>query len=264
MIIKRLDISWATLVVLLLIFVIALYRVPAASWATLGMGPVLEALHAPVRWMQDVSLWFEERRQLQREYTALKRRLEQLAAIIQRTRSLEEENRQLKALLGIANIEGFDWQAAKVLGRSPDTMSQRLLVQTRQADIDDVVVSSEGLVGLVVESGQGYAVVRTILDASLSVPVTLPDSHLAGLVRGQGDELIIDFIPWEEAPGVGDVFVTSGAGGLFPPGIPVARVLRVEPVPGRMYAHVEGQPVAQWRKANWLAIANRHGAGHRP
>ncbi|RMG90827.1 MAG: rod shape-determining protein MreC [Zetaproteobacteria bacterium] len=254
---KRLDFGWTTLMVLALVFLVLVYRVPAASWVTLGLGPVLEVLHAPVRWMQDASLWFEERQQLQQEYAVLKQRLEQQAAIIQRTHSLEEENRQLKALLGIANIEGFNWQATKVLGRSPDTMSQRLLVQAPHARIDDVVVSSEGLVGLVVEAREGYAVVRTILDASLSVPVTLPGSHLAGLVRGQGNELVIDFLPWDEAPKVGDVFVTSGAGGLFPPGIPVARVLRVDPVPGTMYAHVQGSPVAHWQKANWLAIADR-------
>ncbi|RMH60707.1 MAG: rod shape-determining protein MreC [Zetaproteobacteria bacterium] len=255
----RVDPRGAAMLALLVVLLVALYRVPASDWLTLGMGRVLDVLHAPVQWVDSWSRWFEERARLQNENARLRRRLEQQAAIVQRASALAEENRQLRALLDITNIEGFHWHAAKVLGRSPDTMSQRLILRTEQAKADDVVVSSEGLVGLVAQADGAHAVVRTILDASLAVPVTVPGSTLAGLARGQGDTLTIDFLPWEEAPRPGTVMYTSGAGGLFPPGIAVARVVRVRAVPGRMFAQVEAAPMAHWQRDNWLAIA-QHGS----
>jgi len=253
----RFDLRWPTLVVLVVVFVVVIYRVPAAAWLTLGMGQVLDMLHVPTQQLQSLSLWFEDRHQLQTENERLRLRVQQQAAVVQQARALGEENRQLKALLQITHIEGFHWHAAKVLGRSPDTMSQRLILQTGHASEDDVIVSSEGLVGLVASADQQHAVVRTILDASVSVPVTVPGTPLAGLVRGQGDSLEVDFLLWEQVPAAGSVLYTSGAGGLFPPGLAVARIVRAEAIPGQVFAHVTAVPAAHWQRDNWLAIANR-------
>jgi len=244
-----------TLVALVVVFIIALYRVPASDWLMLGMGRVVDVLHAPMQLVDSWSRWFEVRARLLEENARLRLRLEQQTAIVQRANALAEENRQLRALLHITRLQGFHWHAAKVLGRSPDVMSQRLILRTSRAGVDDVVISSEGLVGLVARADGDHAVVRTILDASLAVPVTLPGSALAGLARGQGDALTIDFLPWAQVPKPGTVLYTSGAGGMFPPGIAVARITRVRPVPGRMFAHVEAVPMAHWQRDNWLAIA---------
>ncbi len=253
----RFDLRWPVLAVLAIILIAVLYRVPASAWLTLGMGQVLDVLHAPVQQMQSWSLWLEDRDQLQAENERLRLRVQQQAAIVQQARALGEENRQLRELLQITHIEGFHWHAAKVLGRSPDTMSQRLILQTAHASEDDVIVSSEGLVGLVASADQQHAVVRTILDASVSVPVTVPGTALAALVRGQGDSLEVDFLLREQVPEAGSVLYTSGAGGMFPPGLAVARIAQAETIPGQVFAHVTAVPVAHWQRDNWLAIANR-------
>ncbi len=253
----RFDLRWPVLAVFAIILITLLYRVPASAWLTLGMGQVLDVLHAPVQQMQSWSLWLEDRGQLQADNERLRLRVQQQAAIVQQARALGEENRQLRELLQITHIEGFHWHVAKVLGRSPDTMSQRLILQTAHASEDDVIVSSEGLVGLVASADQQHAVVRTILDASVSVPVTVPGTALAGLVRGQGDSLEVDFLLREQVPEAGSVLYTSGAGGMFPPGLAVARIVQVETIPGQVFAHVTAAPAAHWQRDNWLAIANR-------
>lgn len=136
-------------------------------------------------------------------------------------------------------------------------MSRRILIQTRGASPDDVIVSSEGLVGLVASSTDNHAAVRTIFDASLAVPVTIPGTGLAALSVGQGDRLDINFVPFENAPRAGEVLYTSGAGGLFPPGIAVARITEVHPVPGQLFARVIAEPVARWQRDSWLAVASQ-------
>ncbi|HXH72079.1 MAG TPA: rod shape-determining protein MreC [Mariprofundaceae bacterium] len=240
----------------LVIAVIIISRLPMASSVSLLMAPAVDALHAPVEWWQSFSLWFKNSDELQQGYLEAQKQVEQQASLIQETNSLRSENRQLRELLSVADIPGYHWSAAKVHGRSPDAMSQYLIVQTKGAASDDVVVSSDGLVGVVDSVNGGYATVRTILDASLAVPVTLPGSPLAALLRGQGNSLEVDFVPSQNAPEIGAILYTSGAGGLFPPGIAVARITSVEPKPGEIFSHVAAVPVAHWQRDNWLAIAS--------
>jgi len=240
----------------LLVAVIILSRLPIASNISLLMAPAIDALHAPVQWWQSFSLWFTNSATLQADYQAAQQQVEKQASLIQETNSLRSENKQLRELLDVTAIPGYRWHAAKVHGRSPDTMSQYLIVRTHIAAIDDAVVSSEGLVGLVDSINGDHATIRTILDASMAVPVTMANRPLAALLRGQGNSLEVDFVPSQNAPEAGTILYTSGAGGLFPPGIAAARITSVEPLPGQIFSRVLAEPVAHWQRDNWLAIAS--------
>jgi len=253
----RRHILWRVILGLVVFVVILSFqRMPIGQYITLGLSPLISTLHAPSRWWHDSELWLQDRDELQKKLIATQNLLEQQTALIQQGKSLAEENAQLRKLLKITNIHGYTWRAAQVLGRSPDKKSQRLILQV-QSKPDDVVVSSSGLVGLVDKSHAESAVVRTILDASLAVPVTIPGSPLAALIRGQGDHLLVDFIPLDQAPAIGSILQTSGAGGVFPPGISVARITHIEALKGRIFARIEAKPTAHWQRDNWLAIASR-------
>ncbi|ATX80951.1 rod shape-determining protein MreC [Mariprofundus ferrinatatus] len=231
-------------------------RVSSGSWPMLATWPALEALHAPVQWWEEISLWFSDRQKLQGDYLAFRKKAQQQAALIQEASSLREENRQLRNILDIAGITGYRWHAAKVRGRSPEAMSQRIILQVYGVSKDDVIVSSEGLVGVVDTTAENHATVRTIFDASIAVPVTIPGTSLAALARGQGESLSIEFVPEEFELAQGQVLYTSGAGGLFPPGIAVARINEVQSVPGELFVKVSAAPAAHWRRDNWLAVAS--------
>jgi len=240
-----------------LIFLIAVSRISTGSWSMLAMWPALEVLHAPAQWWETSSQWFKDRQILQAERLSFQKKAQQQAALVQEANSLREENRQLRKILDIVGIRGYRWHAAKVRGRSPETMSQRILIQVYGASADDVIVSSEGLVGVVDSVTEHHATVRTIFDASLAVPVTIPGTTLAALSRGEGDRLAINFVPEQASIKAGEVLYTSGAGGIFPPGIAVARVTDVKPVPGQLFVSVVAEPVAHWQRDNWLAVASQ-------
>jgi len=245
------------LVVILLICLFGASRLFGGSTAMLSTWPVLDALHAPAQWWQSFDLWFVERQKLQQQYLNSEQKAQNQAAVIQEVNSLREENRQLRNILEITNILGYRWHAAKVRGRSPEPMSQRLILQVADVSKDDVIVSSEGLVGVIDDVSHEHATVRTIFDASLAVPVTIPGTALAALSRGQGDSLLIDFIPLDIAPHQGQILYTSGAGGLFPAGIAVALVTAVQPIAGQEFAKVSATPVAHWQRDSWLAVASQ-------
>jgi len=240
-----------------LILAFALLNTPAGQRLNLGMAPLIDALHAPARWWSELQLWTHERKTLQQNYLRTREELEKQASLIQEVNSLRRENQQLRSLLGIRNISGYHWHAAKVRGRSPDAMNQRLILEVASVHRDDVIVSSEGLVGLVDTASGSHAVIRTILDASVAVPVTMDDHGIAALVRGQSTDLKVEFVPWAKVPAIGTILRTSGAGGIFPPGIPVARVSKLHKQPGEVFAAITAEPVAHWQRENWLAVAGK-------
>ena len=247
---------WIIVVMILLSFY-AVSRFAVGSSAMLAMWPALEVLHAPVQWWKSAELWLTEQGALHKKYLAFEKKSQQQAALIQEANSLREENRQLRQILEISDITGYRWHAAKVRGRSPETMSQRLVLQVDDVSRDDVIVSSEGLVGVVDSTSENHATVRTIFDASLAVPVTIPGTALAAISRGQGESLSIEFVPLELAPKPGQILYTSGAGGMFPPGIAVALITRVRPNPGQLFISVSAAPVAHWQRDTWLAVASQ-------
>jgi len=242
---------------LFLIVLVLSFKFPVGQKLSIAIAPLLHVVQTPAQWTQDFLLWFKKADELQNQYQLLQQTTLKQQALKLELTALRTENTQLRQLLSITQIDGYMWHAARVMSRGLEAKSRRLMIQTERVNDDDVVVSHEGVVGLIDHAGSEYAVVRTILDASLAVPVTMENSDLAGLVRGDGAHLLVDFIPLTKAPQVGDILLTSGAGGLFPAGLPIAVVEEVKQVEGGVFAEVIARPAAYWQRDAWLAVARR-------
>lgn len=236
------------------------FQLPVGQKLNIAAAPLIHMVQAPVRWAQGLSLWFDVSSVLQQRVLSLQEQVDKQASLNLILATVKAENKQLKRLLMMTQLDGYTWQVARVVSRSQEEKSQRLMVQALGIKKEDIVVSHEGLVGLVDEVGAEHAVVRTILDASIAVPVTKAGSQMAGLVRGDGEHLLVDFIPRAKAPIVGDILIASGAGGVFPVGLPVAVVEKVKAVPGGVFVEVIASPVAYWQRDAWLAIASKQHA----
>lgn len=237
-----------------LIIILLSFKYPVGQQLQLTIAPLLHAVQAPVRWYQDFSLWLKDSGDLQSSYTTLRESHAKQQTLAMEVEALRAENIQLRTFLNIQQIQSYEWRVARVISRGPELKSRRLMVEIQQAQNDDVIVSQEGLVGLVAQTSDTHAVVRTILDASVTVPVTMFESDLAALVRGDGEHLRVDFVPLIKAPQIGDILITSGAGGVFPAGLPVAKVEKVTAIDGGVFAEVVASPVASWQRDAWLAI----------
>ncbi len=236
------------------------FQFPVGQKLNIAVSPLIHIVQSPVRWLQDLSLWLDTSSALQQRVLTLQEEVDKQVALRQVLATVRAENKQLRHLLNITQLDGYVWQAVPVVSRSQEEKSQRLIVQASGIHKDDIVVSHEGLVGLVDEVGAEYAVVRTILDASIAVPVTKAGTQMAGLVRGDGEHLLVDFIPRAKAPNVGDFLIASGAGGVYPVGLPVAVVEKVNAVAGGVFVEVIASPVAYWQRDAWLSIASKQHA----
>jgi len=202
-------------------------------------------------------MWFEKRQDIQSENKYLTQLVHQQQALLQELSVMREENRQLRQLLYIPSINDYEWVAARIKSHSVQRQSQHLIIQSTQLQPNAIVVSRNGLVGLVEQVQGTHAIVQTLLDGSLAIPVTTKNYQITALLRGQADKLHADFIPWKERPMVGDIFYTSGAGGLFPAGIPVARVEHVKIKAGSPFAKIRVKALSRWQGTAWLAVARK-------
>lgn len=144
-----------------------------------------------------------------------------------RLQSLQDENRRLKELLGIVDPQRQRVIAARLIG-STAASTRRIAILSKGAS-DGVkpgmpVRSATGLVGRVLEAGPSTARVLLLTDGENVVPVRRARDGIPAFVEGGSDgRLRIRLINMATNPlKKGDVFVTSGSGGLYPPGIPVA------------------------------------------
>lgn len=147
-------------------------------------------------------------------------------------RALENENRRLKALLGIVDPASRPVAAARLIGSTAASTRRFAVLSAGSAQgvrPGQPVRSAAGLIGRVIEAGPNTARVLLVTDPENVVPVRRARDGLPAFIEGKSDgRIAIRLINMGVNPlKAGDVFVTSGSGGLYPPGIPVAVVTEV-------------------------------------
>ena len=164
------------------------------------------------------------------ENAALRRENQQAHRLLMRARTLAYDNRRLRRLLQLRDADAGPVIAARLVSstaastRRFATLNAGLWQGVREGQ---PVQGPEGLIGRVVETGPNSARVLLMIDPESVVPVRRTRDGLPALVAGRGDGMV-DVRPVASATAAfhpGDVFVTSGTGGIFAPGIPVAQVL---------------------------------------
>jgi rod shape-determining protein MreC len=162
----------------------------------------------------------------------LKRKLETAERKLVEARAIEYENARLKRLLRISNALTDDVTSARIVNSSFDS-SRRLATlgagSSQGVQIGMPVRAPEGLIGRVLETGRYASRVLLITDGASNVPVRLVRDGTPALATGRGDGTI-EIKPLEVGENPfrrGDIFVTSGTGGIYGPNIPAAIVVRV-------------------------------------
>jgi rod shape-determining protein MreC len=162
-------------------------------------------------------------------YDKLRRELAQARTELAEAQAIKAENRRLKRLLGIAEAELKPVVVTRLIGSSAASSRRfaTIAVGRRHGVANGMPVRSElGLVGRVLQAGGGNARVLLVTDTQSLVPVRRAKDDVAAFAQGRGDgTLVVRLISLGINPlRKGDVLVTSGAGGLYRTGIPVAVV----------------------------------------
>lgn len=178
------------------------------------------------------------------ENRALKSDIRELGRQNKEVSKLMEENERLAELLDLKSELEFKTEAALVVSYEPDGGYDTIIINKR-ADIGAAVMSSEGLVGKVLESGAGWSRVKTLLNPDIAVGVRVVRSGALSVVEGDlalssNKYCRLTFYDKNTDIMVGDILEATGDAGVYPEGVTVGTVLEIKSdSKGEKYAVVE-------------------------
>jgi len=222
-----------------------------------GLRSTVDTALTPLYWIADIpsalSTWrdntLRSRSQLIDDNDRLRRENLVLLGRSQQFASLQADNARLRALLNSTALLRDDVLVTEVIGVSPDPARHQLILDKGQeADVYEgqALIDAVGLMGQVFEVGSTTSRVLLITDPTHSVPVQVNRNGVRAVAEGIGslDRLAIHHVAATTDIKTGDLLVTSGLGGRFPIGYPVAEVVGVDRRPGEAFARVTAKPTA--------------------
>ncbi|MEO8810330.1 MAG: rod shape-determining protein MreC [Rhodanobacter sp.] len=224
-----------------------LWRLRSAASAVVE--PVYRLAGLPAVGARTLSVAFADRQHLTSENQRLREDLLLANAKLNRMASVATQNQRLKELLDTQHSLGLNVQLARVIGVDLGAYRYRLTLNMGSRDgvrPGQPVIDAHGVMGQVIEVLPHTAVVMLITDPSHAIPVTVARTGLRTVAYGSrdGDQLTLPNLPLAAEVRRGDVLLTSGIGGRFPPGFPVGRIERVAPAATGMFQVALARPAA--------------------
>ncbi|MDR0441448.1 MAG: rod shape-determining protein MreC [Candidatus Accumulibacter sp.] len=226
--------------------------------------PIQEAAYAPAGFLREWSDYFSDLSRLREENAVLKRHRLLSGETLLRTRQLEAENERLRKLLEVREQQKISGRVAQIIYAPRDPFSRRVVIDKGQQDLLSVgqpAVDDAGVVGQVTRVFPFVSEITLITDQDQAVPVQILRTGQRSVAFGLGDgRLELRFLPTSADVQEEDVLLTSGLDGVFPRGLPVARVLRVERDASYTFARIYCQPFAGVENFGEVMVLDRREA----
>ena len=221
--------------------------------------PVLLAIEAPIRWAGAGSDWLQSTQALLQQNQDLNEMLRQQQATVLRLDALAEENKELRALLNLNAAAEQEFITAGVVSVDLNPFSHRVVIDRgrRHGIVTGLaVVDQGGLVGQVDSVTDLTASVILITDPDHALPVRVARTGDVTLAYGGGldNDLSLPDLPMNVDLIVGDELITSGLGGVFPPGLPVAHIKALDRPEGQSFAVASATPFGQHDRSRFVMV----------
>jgi len=176
-----------------------------------------------------------------------------------RLKDLEDENEALRKLLNTPVRQNINRLFAEVIDVDPDPYLSRVIVNRgTSSDVFEgmPVITDVGLVGQVMDANYSYSRVLLLTDPNCQIPVIDSRSAIRAICVGSGShaEIIINNVPRTADIKEGDMLLTSGIGGVYPKGYPVAVVTSVGISDSQPFAAIKAKPLVETDKMRYVLM----------
>lgn len=214
--------------------------------------PVLSALSQPVAAVRRGVENVNQLVYLQRDNQRLREENDRLRRWQASARELERENAAYRALLSARNEPRVSSITTRVIADSGAPFVRTVVFASGTRDgvqNGQALVTGEGLVGRVVAAGRRASRALLLTDLNSRVPVVVGSSRHRGVLTGDNSaQPELGFLPANARVAIGERVVTSGDGGLFPPGIPVGVITAIGD------GGVRVQPLVDWDRLEYVRV----------
>lgn len=224
-----------------------------------AISPFFFVANGPRDVLDGVSDTFISHENLQKENQALKQELLLKNSDVLLLGQLQQENNRLRELLG-SPLRGDEHKMiTQVLSTESDPYSYQVVIDKGfQNGVYEgqPVINDRGVVGQVVAVARNTSRVLLICDTSHSLPIQVLRNDIRVIAVGSGctDDLQLEYLPRDTDIRVGDVLVTSGLGGRFPEGYPVAVVSSVAIDDQRANTVIQAHPTVGLQRLRYLLL----------
>jgi rod shape-determining protein MreC len=214
---------------------------------------LLAPFEAGVAWIdQSVGVYWENHR--------LRQRLTQLQIESDALHAERLENVRLRRLLDLEERKPYELVASSVVARSLDRLGGSLTIDKGTADGIEpgrAVITPDGLVGRAERATPHQARILTLLHRDCAVAARVERTRVDGVLQwefGNQPTLDLRYISSQEDVKVGDMVVTSGLGGIFPPGIRIGTVAHVGIEPNGLMKEIRVRPAVDFRSVEEILV----------
>lgn len=232
---------------------------PARATLALVLHPVQRLLLAPVDGWETAGGYLRGTQRAMDAEDLARRQLSAQAERLSRAEALQAENARLRQLLDLRPALTVPTLSAEVLYEAPDPFSRRVVIDrgaTQGVAAGSPVINESGVLGQVTRVYPLSAEVTLLTDKDAAIPLlnarTQMRNAAAGRADGSGMEL--RFLAANADVKVGDLMTTSGLDGVYPAGLPVAKVTAVERRGDSSFAQVLLAPIAQPDSARHVLV----------
>lgn len=224
-----------------------------------GLAPVHWLGNTPGRLSDWVSSLFTTRDDLMEQNDALNARLLILERRALKYAALASENNELRRLMNSSEVLDDRVIVGEVVAISPDPFSHEIVINKGSRDgveVGQAILDANGLMGQVQQTSSFTSRVLLVSDSSHAVPVEVVRNGLRGILLGNGDSRALELVHVPDTADIreGDLLVSSGLGGRFPRGYPVAEVKRIIKEPGEPFVQISASPRAQLNRSRLVLV----------
>ncbi len=217
---------------------------------TVALYPLQALASIPSAIGSGVAEFFASKDALEERNTQLREEHALLLARLQQFQAIEEENNRLRKMLGSATRVTERALAAELIEVSPEPYTRKILIARGKRDgayLGQAVIDAHGIVGQVTQVTASQSRVTLLTDPGHAIPALVNRNGLRALVFGTGDPdtLKVPYLTAAADVREGDLLVSSGMGGTFPAGYPVATVTKIANDPNESFLEIAARPVAQ-------------------
>jgi rod shape-determining protein MreC len=217
-----------------------------------AFAPIMDVVSRPVSAANDLADEVRELVSLRTELARVREENERLLQWQTVARRLEAENAAFRSLLSAKSETSSFLIAARVVADAGGPFVRTVLLNAGRRDgvrKGQAVVNSEGMVGRIAEVGERSARVLLLSDLNSRVPVVNERSGQRGVLAGDNTEWPqLVFLPNQAQVQPGDPIVTSGHGGVLPPGLPIGIVASTND------GVVRVQPLVEWSRLEFVRV----------
>jgi rod shape-determining protein MreC len=206
---------------------------------------------------------------LRKEYAELLKQLERYEELERSSAEIYQENNRLREQLGFAQSLRYKRIPAQISGRDPNNLFSAVVINkgsfagvTRDMPVVAWQNGTQSLVGKIIQIGAFESLVMPIFDNNAYVASRLSVTRYDGIVEGQGNQetpLLMRLVPKRarDEINVGDIVISSGIGGIYPPDINIGRVNKILSPEYETTLEIEIIPMIDFSRLEYVFLIER-------